>query len=379
MKRFILVIFALISLNSFAQLQVKEGSFKYVPGGVIEDKQEYTDGNDLPMALIKISTENISEQERMRLVFTGNRATQIIKKPKTGQMWIYISAEAATFIDIKHPDYGTCKYYLPEELCDYCVYEMVLQYIPIVTESDIAKQLNTYLIIKTDVEDVDVYIDGEYYGQTPSIIPNMMSGEHKMRLSKTKYYDIEKTIIVENGETMNINEKMQKMSVRDLRKDKPKILLGLNMAYSIAPELSYGLTVGQFRKVGWYVSAMSNFKSDARNSEYECGADGRIDGDIVFYNGERTSSRMSVGAGTLLRLSELLYLKAGLGFGIRDMAWQDVNMRWIKNTYYSYKGMELNAGMVYTNGMMNASCEAVMNLGQNGPYLEMKLGIGINF
>ena len=132
MKRILLLIFALISLNAFSQLQVKEGSFKYVPGGVIDNKAEYTDGNDLPMALIKISTENIPEQERMRLVFVGNRATQIIKKPKTGEMWVYISAETATFINIKHPDYGTFKYPLPEELCDYCVYEMVLQYIPIV-------------------------------------------------------------------------------------------------------------------------------------------------------------------------------------------------------------------------------------------------------
>ena len=119
MKKILLLIFALISFNAFSQLQVKEGSFKYVPGGVIENKVEYTDGNEMPMALIKISTENINEQERLRLKFTGNRETQFIKKPKTGQMWLYLSAEAATFINIMHPDYGTCKYYLPEELCDY--------------------------------------------------------------------------------------------------------------------------------------------------------------------------------------------------------------------------------------------------------------------
>ena len=63
------------------------------------------------------------------LIFSGNRETQIIKKPETGQMWVYLSAEAATFINIKHPDYGTYKYFLPERLCDYCVYEMVLQYV----------------------------------------------------------------------------------------------------------------------------------------------------------------------------------------------------------------------------------------------------------
>ena len=75
MKKFLLILFTLISINAFSQLQVKEGSFRYVPGGVIDNKEEYTDGNDLPMALIKISTENINEQERLRLVFTGNRAT----------------------------------------------------------------------------------------------------------------------------------------------------------------------------------------------------------------------------------------------------------------------------------------------------------------
>ena len=160
MKRFLLIIFTLISLNAFSQLQVKEGSFKYVPGGVIEDKEEYTDGNELPMALIKISTENINEQERLRLKFSGNRVTQIIKKPRTGQMWIYISAETATFINIMHPDYGTCKYYLPEELCDYCVYEMVLQYVPMSSVSE-----NAYLIIKTDQSDAEIFIDNEYVGK----------------------------------------------------------------------------------------------------------------------------------------------------------------------------------------------------------------------
>ena len=163
MKRILLVLFAFISLNAFSQLQVKEGSFKHIPGGIIEDKLEYTDGNDFPMALIKISTENINEQERQRLVFTGNRETQILKRPKTGQMWVYLSAEAATFIDIKHPDYGTFKYYLPERLCDYCVYEMVLQYIPIApaTTNEVAKPKKTYLIVKSDQPDARVYIDDE--------------------------------------------------------------------------------------------------------------------------------------------------------------------------------------------------------------------------
>ena len=205
MKRILLVLFTLISLNAFSQLQVKEGSFKYVPGGVIDNKAEYTDGNDLPMALIKISTENIPEQERMRLVFVGNRATQIIKKPRTGSMWIYISADAATFIDIRHPDYGTYKYYLPEELCDYCVYEMVLQYVNDQPELG-------FLAISSEPADADIYIDGKHYGKTNNVITDLAVGTHELKLEKEGYATLTKTFVTTKGETLKLNETLQAVS-----------------------------------------------------------------------------------------------------------------------------------------------------------------------
>ena len=202
MKKILLLFFVFVSLNAFSQLQVKEGSFKYVPGGVIEDKEEYTDGNEQPMALIKISTENINEQERLRLKFTGNRATQIIKKPRTGQMWIYISAETATFINILHPDYGTYKYYLPEELCDYCVYEMVLQYIPIAAaDNEPLKPQNTYLVIKTDQEDAAIFIDGQFAG-TKQVSKSFDIGS-------THTWKIECDLYHEESGTVTLDEKKE--------------------------------------------------------------------------------------------------------------------------------------------------------------------------
>ena len=209
MKRILLVLFTFISLNAFSQLQVKEGSFKHVAGGIIEDKEEYTDGNDFPMALIKISTENINEQERLRLVFTGNRETQIIKRPKTGQMWIYLSAEAATFIDIKHPDYGTYKYYLPERLCDYCVYEMVLQYIPIapVTSNEPAKPKKTYLIVKSDQPDARIYIDDELISTQEASKAVDYGTTHTYKIECKLYYTESGTVTV-NDRTL-IDKKLR--------------------------------------------------------------------------------------------------------------------------------------------------------------------------
>ena len=206
MKRILLVIFALVSLNAFSQLQVKEGSFKYVPGGVIEDKEEYTDGNDLPMALIKISTENINEQERLRLVFTGNRATQIIKKPKTGEMWIYISADAATFINIKHPDYGTYKYLLPEKLCDYCVYEMVLQYIPLVQETGVVQQ-NNYLTIIADQPNASIYIDDEYVSDGFKSLA--IGTTHTWKIECDMYHSESGSVTITKGEPITIEQQLR--------------------------------------------------------------------------------------------------------------------------------------------------------------------------
>ena len=206
MKRILLLIFVLISLNAFSQLQVKEGSFKYVPGGVIDNKEDYTDGNDLPMALIKISTENINEYERSRLVFTGNRATQIIKKPKTGEMWVYISAETATFINIKHPDYGTFKYPLPEELCDYCVYEMVLQYIPIVAAAT-ATQQNNYITIIADQPNASIYIDDQYVSDGFKSLA--IGTTHTWKIECDMYHTESGSVTITEGEPVTIEKQLR--------------------------------------------------------------------------------------------------------------------------------------------------------------------------
>ena len=205
MKRILLVIFTLISLNAFSQLQVKEGSFKHVPNAVMNDKYEHLDGNDLPMALIKISTENIPEQERLRIKFQGNLATQITKTPKTGQMWIYISAENATFINFMHPDYGTYKYYLPEKLCDFCTYEMVLQYVE-------SKPELGFLAISSEPTDADIYIDGKHYGKTNNVITDLAVGTHELKLEKEGYSTVTRTFVTTKGETLKLNETLQAIS-----------------------------------------------------------------------------------------------------------------------------------------------------------------------
>lgn len=89
------------------------------------DKHDHIDDNNVPMALIKISTENISAEQRRRITFKGNLATYFDVLFKSSEIYLYLST-TATFIEISHPDYGKTKYWLPEVLCDYCGYEMTI-------------------------------------------------------------------------------------------------------------------------------------------------------------------------------------------------------------------------------------------------------------
>ena len=276
MKKLLLILLIFISLTSFAQMQVKENSFRQIDGFVMLDKNEHYDDNNLPMALIKISTENITAEERRRITFKGNLATYFDVHLEPNEIYLYLST-AATFIEIHHPDYGKTEFTLPYDLKDFAGYEMVLQYVLMGTENEIIKPRNTYLIITSDQDNAVIYIDdkfvgtkevsksfdletshtwkiecnmyhtesgtvtlnektiisknlrpnfgyinvtsspesgakvfvnGEYIGETPCKTDRLKSGSHSVRVMKEMYNSNEKTVIVNDGQTTNANIEM---------------------------------------------------------------------------------------------------------------------------------------------------------------------------
>lgn len=163
MKKLILILLTFISLNIFGQIKVKEDSFKEIEGYVMLDKYEHTDINDKPMALIKISTENINAEQRKKFIFKGNLATSFDVHFEPGEIYLYISAAAATFIEIIHDDFGKTEFTIPYDLCDYCGYEMVLQYNPLTPVNE-ARPQNNFVTIIADQPNATIYIDDEYIG-----------------------------------------------------------------------------------------------------------------------------------------------------------------------------------------------------------------------
>ena len=207
MKKVLLVIFALISLDAFSQINVKEGSFRKIEGYVMLDKNEHLDDNTNPMALIKITTENISVEERAKFYFNGNLETYFDKQlQEDGQLYLYISA-IAPFVEIIHPDYGKTEYHFPFDLCDFCGYEMVVQYVPLVSEPEYG-----FLAISSEPTEADIYVDGKHYEKTNNVITNLAVGNHRLELKKEGYVNYVENIAVEKGETLKLDVKLQAIS-----------------------------------------------------------------------------------------------------------------------------------------------------------------------
>ena len=138
-KLFILFFSILLSLNTMAQLEVKEGSFKEVVGFVNINTDMMYDDNDKPYAVLKVKTESINDKERRELLFQGDARTFIECEYKVGEVWLYISYYA-TYLKISHPDYGSTEFWFPFDMQGKKGYELTLFNKPSIDE-DFQKRL----------------------------------------------------------------------------------------------------------------------------------------------------------------------------------------------------------------------------------------------
>lgn len=244
------------------------------------------------------------------------------------------------------------------------------------------RPITGHIDINTSPMKADIYLDGKHYGTTPKVISNIIIGVHKLKLEKDGYVALEKDIVVEEGEMLSLNEKLLedvKQQSTKQKDDKVKSVDGktesvnfltLNAAYSVAPQISFGFTYGQVKKIGWFVSAMTGTSFEGFN------VNGRSYEEAAL-TGETASSRLSITGGVALRVGNSpVYLKAGAGYGMRVRACETIHGDYVEYTPDTYKGLEMTAGLQFNLKKITLGVDAVTT---NFKYLELKLGIGINW
>ena len=437
MKRYLIILLlSFVCHTAYSQIHVKENSFHKIEGYVMLDKSEHYDMNSRPMALIKITTENIKAEERSMFVFKGNLATYFDVQFMPGEIYLYLST-AATFIEIIHPDFGKTEYWLPETLCDFCGYDMVVVGDFQRNDEKETKILSNHLIINVDQANAMIYIDDEYVGKNNIDEPLTIGSTYKWRVECPLYHTRSGEVTITEGAPISIEVKMrpaygylkvkshpEKAEVYvdsklvgttpyeskemqsgtyqiEIRKrnypvkkqevtitdgmtseldidmsDAATTFVMLNYGFSIAPQHSLGLTFGMVRKFGWYVSAMTGLSFDALNTVATCDELGNVDGEMQIYSGNTSNSRLSFIAGAMFRPVNVLALKLGAGYGTRSLAWETTDGNYIKNQAYSVSGVDLNAGVQI---FLNKFCLSIDFVTTNAKYSEVKVGVGVGF
>lgn len=259
----------------------------------------------------------------------------------------------------------------------------------------VPQPLTGMLVLNSSPAMAEIYIDGERKGETPMRINKLNVGKHSLRLVKEGYKTVNKTFTIEDGKTLELEEKME-AETPVVKPEKPKKEEKLNpeiekpakptapgvwfatanAAYSLAPQASFGFTIGQVKRFGWFISAMSNFGFKAMQYNYTADADGYVDGEYPYYTGEKCNMRISVMGGAMMKVAEPLYLRAGVGYGQRVKSWYISDGRLVKMSDDSWTGVDVSLGaQVHLKGFV-LSLEAVTTSFKD---VEAKVGVGYSF
>lgn len=209
MKRFLLFISAMaFSLNIMAQLEVKECSFKEVPGFVNINTEKMYDDNDKPYAVLKIKTENISSKERHELNFGGDAQTFFEVEYRDGEVWLYVSYYA-TFLKISHEEFSSTEFHFPFDMKPKCGYEMIL----VNKKSKVSDDWGS-LKITTTPKDAMIKLNGTTMSN-PYFNDMIQAGGYEIVATKDRYETTSEFVEVKKGEHKVINIVM-KSSMADI-------------------------------------------------------------------------------------------------------------------------------------------------------------------
>lgn len=230
---------------------------------------------------------------------------------------------------------------------------------------------------------------GHYLSSATSCRTSCRTSSHKtssgsligFRIVKRKASD--RPLKIDNYQNINrkpelTNSKFTKEKIKPVFVTETFFLL--NYAYAYAPQHSVGLTVGQNKlethRWGWYASMMSGLDFIfSRTDDYPISIHVPV---IPFFNGNEKKVRYSMTLGTTIGFTIPLYVYAGLGYGYRTQLWQSETEKWYRNTYSTYSGIVLEAGLTgnFKGFAISAGCSMIIDMKSRYPFIEGKFGIG---
>ena len=204
MKKFFVLIFAVFAvICATAQIYVKDGSF-HETDQFFNMKDDMTDDNYTPLSVIKVKTENMTEQEVRKLGFGGNALTYFDAEYHGKEVWLYCSC-IAEYIKFTHPDLSSFEFTLPFDMKPLQGYELVL--VSGVIPDGVGKGT---LILKSKPENgATIYINGVKISQTTPYTNEMLpTGVYEIKIEKERFQPVTRTVTIQHEKTEEVELEM---------------------------------------------------------------------------------------------------------------------------------------------------------------------------
>lgn len=199
-RLYVLLLILFASLCVRAQISVKEGSFKQV-GQFFTMKEDMTDDNYTPFAVIKVKTENMTATQVEQLGFSGNALTYIDAEFHDTEVWVYLTY-LAPYLKITHPDLSSTEFTIPYDLQPLQGYELVL----VNGAIDRNGGGTGVLTVTTNPAGATVLINGVKVSETTPYTNDVMAaGQHELVVSKKNYQTVTRQINIVKGKEEKIN------------------------------------------------------------------------------------------------------------------------------------------------------------------------------
>ena len=140
----------------------------------------------------------------------------------------------------------------------------------------------------------------------------------------------------------------------------------LNGSYSPMPQWACGFKVGGMKRVGWFVSVMSNFQFKGMYQPF-------WEGQMYPLTGKTRGIRFSAQAGLVVRPCKPMSLLFGVGYGYRTLAFQTTGKEWYSYPQRTYNGIDASFGLLFDIKKFALSAEVVST---NFKTIEARIGVG---
>ena len=139
---------------------------------------------------------------------------------------------------------------------------------------------------------------------------------------------------------------------------------------------SIGIRLGVMRRHGAYLLGQTDLHGFPA-TEGTCDKNGTLDnGNMPYYTGQKRENRWIFLAGGIHRIAGEWCLYEGIGYGQRNLAWEQSGGIWTRNSSYTHRGLAAETGALYRFYHWTVSA-GVLTL--QGKYWEATVAIGWRF